>query len=120
MTQIAPASAPPASKKGKHACPMLAECILTTYLTTAPFLSYPHSQLNTATDKKYSRLLSLTMKLLSKFVVHVDTNPKSERIAVLKDKNTLDQLHDDDTNAFQKNLIDRYQHIDQGSFSPCT
>jgi hypothetical protein len=50
------------------------------------------------------------MKQLSRSVVFVDTNPKNERIAVLKDKNTLDQLDDEDTNLFQKNLIDRYQH----------
>ena len=56
------------------------------------------------------RLLSLPMKQLSRCVVFVDTNLKKERIAVLKDKNTLDQLDDDDTNVFQKSLIDRYQH----------
>ena len=56
------------------------------------------------------RLLSLPMKQLSRSVVFVDTNPKKERIAVLKDKSTLDQLDDDDTNVFQKSLIDRHQH----------
>ena len=56
------------------------------------------------------RILSLPMKRLSRSVVFVDINPKNERIAVLKDKNMLDQIHDDNTNIFQKNLIDGYQH----------
>ena len=56
------------------------------------------------------RLLSLPMKQLSRSVVFVDTNPKNERIAVLKDNESLSQLEDGDTNVFQKSLIDRYQH----------
>ena len=56
------------------------------------------------------RILSIPMKQLSRSVVYVDTNPKHERIAVLKDKTTLDKLDNDDTNVFQKSLIDRYQH----------
>ena len=63
-----------------------------------------------ARDAVY-RLLSLPMKQLSRSVVFVDTNPKNERIAVLKDKSTLDQLDEDDTNVFQKSLIDRYQSL---------
>ena len=43
-------------------------------------------------------------------MLYVDTNPKSERIAVLKSKEMLNQLEDDDTDVFQKSLIDRYQH----------
>ena len=50
------------------------------------------------------RILSLPMKQLSRSVVFVDTNPKHERIAVLKDSNTLKDLADDDTNVFQKNI----------------
>ena len=65
------------------------------------------------------RLLSLPMKQLSRSVVFVDTNPKNERIAVLKDKKTLDQLPDDDTNIFQKSLIDRYQHRPRRLQSMC-
>ena len=65
------------------------------------------------------RLLSLPMKQLSRSVVFVDTNPKSERIAVLKDKNILDQLDNDDTNVFQKSLIDRYQHRPREIQSMC-
>ena len=56
------------------------------------------------------RALSLPMKQLSRSVVFVDTNPKHERIAVLKNNNALKDLDDDDTNVFQKSLIDRYEH----------
>ena len=60
------------------------------------------------------RLLSLQMKQLSRSVVFVDTNPKNERIAVLKDKNALDQLDDEDT----KRALLTDTSIDQGRFSP--
>ena len=43
-------------------------------------------------------------------MVFVDTNPKSKRIAVLKGKDMLSQLEDDDTDVFHKSLIDRYTH----------
>ena len=59
------------------------------------------------------RILSLPMKQLSRSVVFVDTNPKNERIAVLKDNASLTQLEENDTNVFQKSLIDRYQHRPQ-------
>ena len=65
------------------------------------------------------RLLSLPMKQLSRSVVFVNTNPKNERIAVLKDNESLSQLAEDDTNVFQKSLIDRYQHRPQGLSSMC-
>ena len=61
--------------------------------------------------------LSLPMKQLSRSVVFVDTNPKKERLAVLKDKNTIDQLDDEDT-VFQKSL-DRYQHRPRQIQSMC-
>ena len=48
--------------------------------------------------------------LLSRSVVFVDTNPKHERIAVLKDSNALKDLADDHTNVFLKSLINRYEH----------
>ena len=48
------------------------------------------------------RLLSLPMKQLSRSIVFINTNPKSERIAVLKSKNALDRLDDEDTNIFPK------------------
>ena len=50
------------------------------------------------------------MKRLSRLVVFVDTNPKHQRIAVLKDKNSLNQLEEDDTDVFQISLVERYQH----------
>ena len=65
------------------------------------------------------RILSLPMKHLSRSVVFIDTNPKSERIVVLKSKEMLSQLEDDDTDVFQKSLIDRYQHRPQHLQSMC-
>ena len=65
------------------------------------------------------RLLSLPMKQLTRSVVFVDTNPKNERIAVLKGKDSLNELNDDDTDVFQKSLIDRYQHRPQQLRSMC-
>ena len=59
------------------------------------------------------------MKQLSRSVVFVNTNPKHERIAVLKDKNLRNQLDENDTNVFQKSLIDRYQHRPQTIQSMC-
>ena len=56
------------------------------------------------------RMLSMPMKQLSRSVVFVDTNAKKDRIAVLKSTDMLKQLDDEDTNVFQKSLIDRYQH----------
>ena len=50
------------------------------------------------------RLLSLLMQQLSRSVVFVDTNPKNERIALLKDNASPSQLEDGDTNVFQKSL----------------
>ena len=65
------------------------------------------------------RLLSIPMKQLSRSVVFVDTNPKNERIAVLKSNESLSQLDDSDTNVFQKSLIDRYQHRPRQFQSMC-
>ena len=42
------------------------------------------------------RMLSIPMKQLSRSVVFVDTNPKHERIAVLKNTAAIEQLEDDD------------------------
>ena len=56
------------------------------------------------------RILSLPMKQLSRSVVFVDTNPKRDRIAVLKDDKALKDLDDDNTDVFQRSLIDRYEH----------
>ena len=49
-------------------------------------------------------------------VVFFNTNPKHERIAVLKNNDSCSQLDDDDTNVF---LIDRYQHRSQQLSSMC-
>ena len=65
------------------------------------------------------RVLPIPMKQLSRAVVFVDTNPKSERIAVLKDSATLSQLEDDDTDVFQKSLVSRYMHRPQNLQSMC-
>ena len=65
------------------------------------------------------RILSLPMKQLSRSVVWVDTNPKNERIAVLKSTQELEQLDNDDVNVFQKSLIERYQHRPQSIQSMC-
>ena len=64
------------------------------------------------------RLLSLPMKQLTRSVVFVETNPK-ERISVLKSNASLSELKDDDTDVFQKSLIDRYQHRPQQLNSMC-
>ena len=63
------------------------------------------------------RMLSIPMKQLSRSVVLVDTNPKHERIAVLKNTAAIEQLDDDD--VFQKILIDRYQHRPHDLDSMC-
>ena len=65
------------------------------------------------------RILSIPMKQLSRSVVFVDTNPKNERIAVLKNSQALEQLDDSDVDVFQKSLIDRYQHRPQEIQSMC-
>ena len=65
------------------------------------------------------RILSIPMKQLSRSVVFVDTNPKNERIAVLKNSQALEQLDDSDVDVFQKSLIDRYQHRPQDIQSMC-
>lgn len=55
-------------------------------------------------EESVYRILSLPMKQLSR---SVNSNPKNERIAVLKDNASLSQLEDNDTNVF------RYQHRPQ-------
>ena len=65
------------------------------------------------------RILSLPMKQVSRSVVFVDTNPKNERIAVLKNSASLRELDDDDVNVFQKSLVNRYEHRPQELRSMC-
>ncbi len=64
------------------------------------------------------RILSLPMKRLSRSVVFVDTNSKNDRIAVLKNSNTLKDLNDDDTNVFQRVLLID-MNTDLMNYSPC-
>ena len=64
------------------------------------------------------RILSLPMKQLSRTVVFVDTNPKDERIAVLKDNESLSRLDDDDTNVF-KRVLSSDTNIDHVTFRAC-
>ena len=59
------------------------------------------------------------MKQLSRSVAFVDTNPKHERVAVLKDSNALKDLADDDTNVFQNSLINRYEYRPHKLHSMC-
>ena len=59
------------------------------------------------------RIVSLPMNKLSRSVVSINTNPKNERTALLKNHISLSQLNDDDTNVFQKTLIGRCQHRPQ-------
>jgi len=59
------------------------------------------------------------MKQLSRSVVFVDTNAKNDRIAVLKTHDVIDQLDGDETNVFQKSLIDRYKHSPKQLRSMC-
>ena len=65
------------------------------------------------------RILSMPMKHLSRSVVFVDINPKNQRIAVLKNIDVLKQLEEDDTNVFEKSLVDRYQHRPHSIQSMC-
>ena len=52
----------------------------------------------------------MPLKQLSRVNVYIDTNTKNDRVAVLKPKEALDDLHEDDTDVFQKRFIDRYSH----------
>ena len=56
------------------------------------------------------RILPLPMKSMSRSVVFVDTNAKKDRISVLKDSATIQELDDSDSNVFCKSLLDRYEH----------
>ena len=56
------------------------------------------------------RVLSMPLKQLSRVNEYIDTNSKNYRVSVLKPKEALDNLHEDDTDVFQKGLIDKYSH----------
>ena len=65
------------------------------------------------------RLLSMPMKRLSRSVIFVDTTVKEKRIAVLKDRDALSRLGENDTDVFNKSLIDKYQHRPHEVQSTC-
>ena len=57
------------------------------------------------------RIPSLFMKQLSRCIVFVDTNAKKQRISLLKKPDAIEHLDDDDdTDVFQKSLVDRFKH----------
>jgi hypothetical protein len=54
------------------------------------------------------RILSMPMQRKSRTVLFVNTDPKSERVSVLKPSKDLESKDDDDEDIFQKNVIIRY------------
>ena len=54
------------------------------------------------------RILSLPMQRKSRTVIFVNTDPKSERVAILKPSKDLEHKHNDDEDIFQKNIVVRY------------
>ena len=54
------------------------------------------------------RILSIPMKKLSRTVTFINTDPLSNRTAVLKPKAALEAMDDDDEDIFQSNIIVRY------------
>ena len=54
------------------------------------------------------RILSMPMQKKSRTVLFVNTDPKSERVAVLKSSKDLEHKHNDDEDIFQKNIVIRY------------
>ena len=54
------------------------------------------------------RLLSIPLKQSSKAVVFVNTSSKDKRVSLLKPKQVLEEMNDDDEDIFHKSLTDRY------------
>ena len=54
-------------------------------------------------------LLQLPMRKASRTVVFVNTGPPEERVSLLKPKQMLDKLEDDDTDIHADNLLKRYE-----------
>ena len=54
------------------------------------------------------RILSMPMQRKSRTALFVNTDPKSERVAVLKPSKDLEHKHNDDEDIFQKNIVIRY------------
>ena len=65
------------------------------------------------------RILSLPMKQLSRSVVFVNTNPKNERIAVLKDNASLSHLEDNDTQMCFRRALLIDTSTDHSTLVPC-
>ena len=59
------------------------------------------------------------MKQLSRAVIFVHTNPKEERIAVLKSPDVIEQLDEEDINVLRNSLVDRYMHRPQQLRNMC-
>jgi hypothetical protein len=53
-------------------------------------------------------ILSIPMKKLSRTVVFINTDPPSDRVAIVKTKEQLLGKDDDDSDIFQTSMIDRY------------
>ena len=54
------------------------------------------------------RILSMPLRKVSRTVTFINTDPKETRAAVLKTKDQLHNLHDEDEDVFQKSIVDRY------------
>ena len=54
------------------------------------------------------RILSMPMKKMSRTVTFINTDPLSNRTAILKPKAALEAMDDDDEDIFQSNIILRY------------
>nr|XP_039258260.1 uncharacterized protein LOC120334820 [Styela clava] len=54
------------------------------------------------------RILSIPMKKMSRSVIYINTDPVAERQCILKSKKELEKLEDEDSDIFQKNILDRY------------
>lgn len=50
------------------------------------------------------RILPLAIKKLTRTIVFVDTNPKKERIGVLKPSHVIEGLDEEDSNVFGTNF----------------
>ena len=54
------------------------------------------------------RILSIPMKKISRTVTFINTDPLSNRTAILKPKAALEAMNDDDEDIFQSNIVLRY------------
>ena len=90
----------------KQACKEHADKDVKTMLRKVGSTFLNHREIS-AQEATY-RILSMPMKKLSRSVVFVNTDPRNERIAVLKTKDQLENKHKDDEDIFQTSLVDRY------------